>query len=130
MQPEAFIDQALQARAVDYVVGEFLAGKHAQGGAARIGSHLRHVFRRQIWVLADHRHDHADHHLQAAPSLGLFFFPALIVLSAGLFGPLNFHAAPVHFSMMSGDFAMLPSYHCGSFGVGSVGLSSVFMRTD
>ena len=44
LQPEAFIHQALQARAVDEIVGEFFIGKHAECGPAGIRGHLRRLF--------------------------------------------------------------------------------------
>ena len=93
LQPEAFIDQPLQARPVENIVGEFFIGEHGERGAAGIRGHFRRLFERQIGILADHRHHHAHHHLQAAQSSGLVH--ALIVFSAWLVGRLNFHTAPV-----------------------------------
>jgi len=91
LQPEAFIDQPLKARPVENIVGEFFIGEHAESGAAGICGHLRGLFQRQVGILADHRHDHAHHHLQAAESSG--FVHALVVFSAQLIGWLSFHTA-------------------------------------
>src|SRR5208282_929300 len=93
LQPEAFIDQPLQARAVENIVGKFFVREHAERGAAGIRRHLGGLFQRQIGILADHRHHHAHHHLQATEPSRLV--DAFIVFSAWLVGWLNFHSAPV-----------------------------------
>ena len=40
LQTETFVHQPLQARPVDQIVGQLFIGKHAQGGAPRIGSYF------------------------------------------------------------------------------------------
>ena len=40
LQTETFVHQSLQARPVDQIVGKLFIGKHAQGGAPRIGGHF------------------------------------------------------------------------------------------
>jgi hypothetical protein len=92
LQPEAFIDQPLKARAIENIVGEFFVWKHAESGAASICGHLRRLFQRQVGILADHRHHHAHHYLQAPQSAGLLH--ALVVFSTWLIGWLSFHTAP------------------------------------
>src|SRR5208282_1070227 len=73
VQPEAFCHQALQARLVEQVVGQFLVGEHGQGGAFGSGSQFGGSFDGEARILADHRHHHADHQLQAADFAGFFF---------------------------------------------------------
>ncbi len=72
LQPEALLHQALQARLVDEVPGEFLAGKHGQGGAPRARHQFRCFLYGQAGVLRDGGHDHADHPLQTADPIGFF----------------------------------------------------------
>ncbi len=97
LQPEAFTDQPLQPRPVDHIVGEFFAGKHAESGAAGVGGHFRRFVQRQIGILADHRHHHAYHHLQATQSSGLLH--AFRVFSAWWVRALAVHTAPVFFGL-------------------------------
>jgi hypothetical protein len=97
LQPEAFIDQALQPRPVDHIVGEFFAGKHAESGAAGVCGHFRGFVQREIGILADHRHHHAYHHLQAAQSAGLF--DAFLVFCAWWVRALAVHTDPVFFGL-------------------------------
>src|ERR1019366_4707838 len=91
--PEALIDQPLQPRPVDHIVSEFFAGKHAESGAAGVCGHFRRFVQRQIGILADHRHHHAYHHLQAPQSSGLFH--AFLVFCAWWVRALAVHTAPV-----------------------------------
>ena len=95
LQPEAFIHQPLKSRPVENIVGKLFIGKHAQCGATGVRGHLRRLFQRQVGILADHRHHHAHHDLQAPQSSRLVH--VLIVFAAWLFGPFNFHTAPVVF---------------------------------
>ena len=73
-----FAHQALQARAIEDVVGEFFVGEHSQRGALGSGDQFGSFLYREVRVLADDRHHHADHNLQAADLLRfLFRFVAL-----------------------------------------------------
>jgi len=65
LQIESFLDQPLQARLVQDVVGKFLVREHGQRCALRSCRQFGSFFDRQVRVLADHRHHHADHDLQA-----------------------------------------------------------------
>jgi hypothetical protein len=71
LQMESFPHEPLQAGFVDNVVGEFLVGEHSEGGALGPGHQFRGFFNSEIWVLADDRHHHVDHHLQATDLLRL-----------------------------------------------------------
>ena len=89
LQAEAFVHQPLYARAVEDIVGKLFVGKHAQGGAPGIRGHFRRLFDCEVGVLADDRHYHAHHDLEAPQSSS--FFRAIIVLPACLSGWLDFH---------------------------------------
>ena len=60
---------------VDDVVGQLFIGKHGQRGPLAVGYHLRGLIDGKAPILADHRHHHVHHHLQAADlALFLHFF--------------------------------------------------------
>jgi hypothetical protein len=61
--------QPLQARPVEDVVGEFFVGEHGKGGALGAGAEFRGFFDGEVRVLANDRHHHADHDLQATDLL-------------------------------------------------------------
>ena len=65
VQPEAFADQPLQARAIEQVVGEFLVGEHGKGGTLGSSGQFGGFFHGEVRILSDDGHDHANHHLQA-----------------------------------------------------------------
>ena len=123
LQPEAFIHQPLESRPVENIVSKLFIGKHAQSSATGIRGHLCRLFQRQIGILADHRHHHAHHDLQAPESSRLV--RVLIVFAAWLFGSLNFHTAPVFFGfirwiwMLAAFPALAPiagsNRYCGTF---------------
>jgi hypothetical protein len=108
LQAEAFVHQALQARAVENIVGKFFVGKHAQRGAAGVRGYFRRLFEGEIGILANHRHHHAHHHLQAPQPPGLVHLVIITItiiifiivlarvstFSIRWFGPTNFHTAP------------------------------------
>ena len=98
VQPEAFVDEPSQARAIDQVVSQLFLRKHTQGRAPGIRSHFIGLFKGKPGILTDHRHDHAHHQLKAADSSGFVFVSGFslitLMLSAGL-GPLHFHTSPV-----------------------------------
>ena len=54
----------MQTGFVENIERQFLAGKHGERGTARIGTKFGGFFDGEIGILADHRHDHADHDLQ------------------------------------------------------------------
>lgn len=60
------IHQSLQPGFVEDVVSEFFVGEHGQRGTFSARNQLRSFFDREVRVLADDGHDHADHQLQAA----------------------------------------------------------------
>ncbi len=95
LQAEAFVHEALQARPVNNVVGEFFVGKHAERRTPGIGGHLSRLFQREIGILADHRHHHAHHYLEAPQSSGFLRALIGIVFFAWWSGPLHVHANPV-----------------------------------
>lgn len=104
LQAEAFVHEALKARAIDDVVGKFFIREHGQGGAACVSSHLGGLFHRELRILANNRHHHTHHHLQAAKAAWLVFvIVTAFVYSPWLFcmrifllmlGPSNVHTAP------------------------------------
>src|ERR1700686_3624047 len=105
LQAETFIHQALQARAVENIVGKFFVGKHDQRCAAGVRGYFRRLFEGQIGVLAYYRHNHAHHHLQSPEPSGLVHLVIIIIIliiilarvstfSIRWFGPTNFHTAP------------------------------------
>ena len=106
LQAETFIHQALQARAVENIVGKLFVGKHDQRCAAGVRGYLRRLFEGQIGVLAYYRHNHAHHHLQSPEPSGLVHLVIIIIIiliiilarfitfSIRWFGPTNFHTAP------------------------------------
>jgi hypothetical protein len=59
------VHESLQAGLIENIVGQFFVGKHGQRSAFRASHELRGLFDRQIGVLADDRHHHAYHDLQA-----------------------------------------------------------------
>src|ERR1700677_3787824 len=69
----AFAHQPLQSWFVDDVVSEFFIGKHRQRSPLGVGYQLRGLIYGKASILADHRHDHVHHHLQAA-DLALFLY--------------------------------------------------------
>lgn len=69
LQVKPFPHEPLQAGFVEDVVGEFFVGKHGESGALGSGHQFRSFFDGKIRVLADDRHHHVDHHLQAADLL-------------------------------------------------------------
>ena len=123
LEPEAFIHQPLQSRPIEKIVGKLFVGKHAQSGATSIRGHLCRLFERQVGILADHRHHHAHHDLQAPQSSRLVH--VLIVFAAWLFGRFDFHTAPVFFGfvpwiwMLAAFPALAPiagsNRYCGTF---------------
>jgi hypothetical protein len=82
LQAEALVHQALQTGFVEYVIGEFLVREHGQRRAFRTRSQLGGFFYGEVGILADHRHDHADHDLQTAYLTG--FLLLLVKLSRRL----------------------------------------------
>jgi hypothetical protein len=66
LQAEALVHQSLQARFIQDVVGELFVGKHRQRGALGARHQLGSFFNREVRVLTDHGHYHADHNLQTA----------------------------------------------------------------
>jgi hypothetical protein len=66
LQAEALVHQSLQARFIQDVVGELFVGKHRQRGALGARHQLGSFFNREVRVLTDHGHHHADHNLQTA----------------------------------------------------------------
>ncbi len=77
----ALAHEPLQPRLVDDVVSQFFIGKHGQRGLFAVGYQLRGLVYRKAPVLADHRHHHVHHHLQAAD-----FALLLHLLLRGLIG--------------------------------------------
>jgi len=99
LQPEAFLHQPLQAGFVEEVVGEFFVGEHGEGGALGSGGQFGGFFDGEVGVLADDRHHHADHQLQAADFAGfLFALGEGLLLSYGIARTLSGLLMNVHFS--------------------------------
>ena len=95
LQPEPLVHHALQPGLVEDVKREFFPGKHGQSGAPRTRSHFGSFFHRQVRILADHRHHHADHHLQ--PANPARFIHLLTRKYPRWFGSLRYcHAAPLN----------------------------------
>ena len=65
LQVETLLHKALQTGFVEDVVSKFLVGEHGQCGALGSGHQFRSFFDREVGVLADHGHHHANHDLQA-----------------------------------------------------------------
>jgi hypothetical protein len=99
LQTEPFIHQPLQARLIENVVGEFFVREHSQGGAFGAGDQFGGFFDGEVRVLADDRHHHADHYLQAADLLRLLqnfiavrvFQGASFLIPRGTRYPASFH---------------------------------------
>ncbi len=87
LQTKSFLHQPLQAGLVKDVIGKFFIRKHGQCGALGSRNQLRGFLDRQVRVLADDGHDHADHDLQAPDLLRLLlnFIPALRIFQGALF---------------------------------------------
>jgi hypothetical protein len=81
LQPESFLHEPLQAGFVEQIEGEFFVGEHGEGGAFGSSGEFGGFFYGEVGVLADDRHHHADHHLQAADFAGFLF--ALLLLRHG-----------------------------------------------
>jgi len=71
LQAEALIHQSLETRFVQNVVGEFFVRKHRECGTLGTSHQLGGFFNGEVWILANHRHHHADHDLQA-PDISRF----------------------------------------------------------
>jgi hypothetical protein len=71
LQVEAFAHQPLQAGPVEDVVSKFLVRKHGEGRALGSGNQFGGFFHGEVRVLADDRHDHVDHYLEASDFLCL-----------------------------------------------------------
>jgi hypothetical protein len=63
----------LQPGLVEDIESQFFIGEHGEGSAFGTGDELGGFLNRQVWILADHRHDHANHDLQATNLLGFLF---------------------------------------------------------
>jgi hypothetical protein len=87
LQTKSFLHQPLQAGLVEDVISEFFIRKHGQRGALGSRNQLRGFLDREVRILADDGHDHADHDLQAADLLRflLNFTPALRIFQGALF---------------------------------------------
>ena len=72
LQPESFPNQALQPRSVEQVKSKFLVGEHGERRLLRARGQFRRFFKSEVRVLADNRHNHAHHDLQAADFFGFF----------------------------------------------------------
>ena len=72
----------LQPRLVEDVVGELLVGEHGQRGAFGVGHQFGGLLHGKLLVLADDRHYHVHHHLQAAQLAA--FFCLFLLLPADL----------------------------------------------
>src|SRR5579862_1194932 len=93
LQAKAFVDQALQAGLVEEIVGEFLVGEHGESCALGAGCEFGGFFHGEIVVLADDRHHHAHHDLQAPDVSGFLF---LLAQMRRELSPLpGTHSAPV-----------------------------------
>jgi len=74
LKAKSLVDQALQTRFVEKIVGQFLVRKHGERGALGAGDEFRGFLDCQVGVLADDRHHHADHDLEPM-NLTCFLFP-------------------------------------------------------
>jgi hypothetical protein len=93
LQAKAFVDQALQAGLVEDIEGEFLVGEHGESCALGAGCEFGGFFHGEIVVLADDRHHHAHHDLQAPDVSGFLF---LLAQMRRELSPLpGTHSAPV-----------------------------------
>ena len=69
----SFAHQPLKTRAIEDVIGEFFVREHGKGSALSSGDEFGSFLYREVRVLADDRHHHANHNLQA-PDLLRFLF--------------------------------------------------------
>src|SRR6266446_3374989 len=80
---EALSHQSLQAWLVEQVVGQLLVGKHRKCSAFGASSQFCGFLQRQAGVLANYRHHHAHHHLQAADFPAFIFFMLALPFAVG-----------------------------------------------
>ena len=72
MDSKPLVQEPLQSGFVEDFIGEFLVGKHRQGGSLGAGYELAGLFDGQARVLCEHRSHHAHHDLQS-PQFAVFF---------------------------------------------------------